>query len=116
MAVNIKRIYTPASGEDGFRVLVDRLWPRGVSKEEAKLDLWLKEIAPSNELREWFGHDPAKWAEFEKRYIIELNENPETVDQLREILKKNKRVTLLYGARDETHNEAVVLQKYIHKS
>jgi uncharacterized protein YeaO (DUF488 family) len=115
MAVNLKRIYNPASADDGFRVLVDRLWPRGVSKEEAKLDLWLKEIAPSNELREWFGHDPAKWSEFEKRYEKELDENTEAVAQFREILKQHKTVTILYGARDQEHNEAVVLKNYLEK-
>lgn len=108
----IKRIYEPAETSDGYRVLVDRLWPRGVSKERADLDEWAKDIAPSTELRQWFGHDPAKFSEFIKRYDDELQRNPETASYISD-WKKQQTVTLLYGARDEAHNEAVVLKSYI---
>lgn len=102
-----KRIYEPASAEDGVRILVDRLWPRGVSKDEAKLDEWDKEIAPTTELRTWFGHDPAKFDEFRVRYLAELHANP-GLETLRE-RGQDAHVTLLYSAHDEQHNQAVVL-------
>ena len=108
--VRIKRAYEPATDDDGYRVLVDRLWARGVSKEKAHLDAWVKDIAPSTELRRWFGHDPARWDEFEHRYRAELDE-PER-HQLVEALAERATqgpVTLIYGARDTAHNEAVVL-------
>jgi uncharacterized protein YeaO (DUF488 family) len=111
MAIEIKRIYQSYSEEDGFRILVDRLWPRGVSKQKAHLDL-LKEIGPSDELRKWFNHDPAKYAGFKRRYIKELGSNP-AVDELRDIIKKHSKVTLLYSAHDEQHNQAVVLKNYL---
>ena len=114
MKILLKRIYEPAKRTDGARVLVDRLWPRGISKERAKLDLWLKDIAPSTELRKWFNHDPKKWSEFQKRYKQELRSNPEPVKQLKALAKK-KTTTLLYGARDEEHNEAIVIQKFLTK-
>lgn len=107
--IKLKRIYEPYSESDGYRILVDRLWPRGVSKEKAHLDLWLKEIAPSTELRKWFGHDPKKWEEFGKRYKKELKDKIELIQQLKDLEKKHKQVTLLYGARDTEDNEAVVL-------
>ena len=106
--MKIKRVYEKPEKEDGFRILVDRLWPRGLTKEKAGIDLWLKEIAPSTELRKWFGHDPEKWEEFKKRYLLELKENEEPMDRLRKQMKKEN-VTLVYAARDETHNEALVL-------
>lgn len=109
----IKRVYEGAGEEDGFRVLVDRLWPRGLSKEKARVDLWFKDTAPSNELRKWFGHDPAKWDEFKKRYLAELRDNGGAVEELRHALRGKKKVTLLYGARDEEHNEAVVLRDFL---
>jgi len=112
MDIQIKRAYMDASDKDGTRVLVDRLWPRGISKDRARLDLWLKEIAPSTELREWFGHDPAKWEEFQQRYTQELEGNPEAVKRLLALAHKG-RLTLVYGARDEQHNEAVVLKQYL---
>jgi uncharacterized protein YeaO (DUF488 family) len=112
MNPRIKRVYEPSAKEDGKRILVDRLWPRGLSKVKADVDLWLKEIAPSTELRKWFGHDPGKWAEFRKRYWVELEENDEQVVLLKEEIKKGV-VTLLYGARDEEHNEAVVLLEFL---
>ena len=108
----VKRIYEPPAPDDGQRVLVDRIWPRGVSKEEAALALWLKEIAPSDELRKWFGHQAARWAEFQKRYRAELDGNGEAVAQLRGLLRHGK-VTLLYGAHDEAHNNAVALAGYL---
>ncbi|TAK46642.1 MAG: DUF488 domain-containing protein [Xanthobacteraceae bacterium] len=114
MAANlhIKRIYEPASRDDGARILVDRIWPRGVSKNAADLTLWLKEIAPSTALRVWFHHDPSQWAEFRRRYRKELDANPGAVMLLRGHLKEG-RVTLLYAARDEAHNHARVLADYI---
>ncbi|MHA6688581.1 DUF488 domain-containing protein [Mesorhizobium sp. A556] len=110
--VAIKRVYEPPAEDDGQRVLVDRLWPRGLSKEKLDLALWLKEIAPSTELRKWFDHDPAKWAEFQKRFRVELDDNAEAVKELRALIAKGK-VTLLYGAHDEEHNNAVVLAAYL---
>ena len=107
--VQIKRIYEPYDSSDGFRVLVDRLWPRGVSKEKAHADLWLKEIAPSNELRIWFGHEPAKWKDFEKKYRKELEGKKELMNRMKHLEKEHKKVTLLYGAKDTKHNNAVVL-------
>lgn len=111
MSLKVKRIYEPVSKEDGFRILVDRLWPRGMTKEKAGIDLWLKDIAPSTELRKWFDHDPAKWNEFRKKYSKELKENHEMTDTLKEYLKKGN-VSLLYAAKDEAHNEAAVLKEY----
>ena len=108
----LKRAYQPAAPEDGQRVLVDRLWPRGVSKEKAAIDLWLKEIAPTTALRQWFGHDPALWEEFQRRYRAELDANGEVVGQLRDVIRKG-RTTLVYGAKDEAHNDAVVLADYM---
>ena len=113
--VRIKRVYETPSRDDGFRVLVDRLWPRGLKKEEAKVDLWLKEIAPSNELRKWFSHDPSKWEEFRKRYREELKRNRETLERLIEIIKEKKKVTLLYSARSPKYNNAVVLLEVVEE-
>ena len=113
MRIAIKRIYEEPVPGDGARILVDRLWPRGVSKERAKLDLWLKDIAPSTELREWFGHDPKKWIGFQKKYKIELANNEEAVAALKKIVRQNKTVTLLYAAKDEEHNEAVVINNLL---
>ena len=111
MAIKLKRVYEKPERADGVRILVDRLWPRGLTKEKAAVDLWLKNIAPSTELRKWFGHDPEKWKEFQKKYRRELKENKEAVDTLKEYLKKGN-VTLLYAAKDEAHNEAQVLKAY----
>ena len=108
MDLKIKRVYEKPSKEDGFRILVDRLWPRGLTKEKASVDLWLKEIAPSTALRKWFGHDPDKWIEFRKRYLLELDQNKKQVILLNEHLKSGT-VTLVYGTKDQEHNEAVVL-------
>jgi uncharacterized protein YeaO (DUF488 family) len=112
MNIQLKRIYEAGSKDDGYRILVDRLWPRGFTKEKAALDLWLKEIAPSNELRKWFGHDPDKWKEFQKKYRQELKQNKEAVDILNDYIQKGK-VTLLYAAKDEEHNEAQVIKNFI---
>jgi len=113
MRIAIKRVYEEPVPSDGARILVDRLWPRGVSKERAKLDLWLKDIAPSTGLREWFGHDPKKWIGFQKKYKIELANNEEAVAALKKIVRQNKTVTLLYAAKDEEHNEAVVINNLL---
>ncbi len=110
--VLIKRIYEPAEKSDGFRILIDRLWPRGVKKEEAKIDVWLKEIAPSSELRKWFKHDPKKWNAFIKKYKDELQESP-ALEELRGLIKKHKTITLLYAAHDMQHNNALVLKDFI---
>jgi uncharacterized protein YeaO (DUF488 family) len=112
--LKIKRVYEKASEQDGQRILVDRLWPRGLTKEKAAVDLWLKEIAPSTELRKWFGHDPAKWNEFQRKYHQELKKNDEQVLVLKEKLKMGV-VTLVYGAKDELHNEALVLKEWLCK-
>jgi uncharacterized protein YeaO (DUF488 family) len=106
--LRIKRVYAEPSREDGKRILVDRLWPRGLTKEKARVDLWPKEVAPSNELRKWFGHDPKRWPEFKQRYIDELKTQGEALGLLRKEASHGT-TTLLYGARDEEHNEAVVL-------
>ncbi len=112
MNIQLKRAYEPPEASDGARVLVDRLWPRGISKEAAHLDLWLREIAPSTELRRWFGHDPERWEEFRRRYRKELADQPDLVEQLRALAKKGT-LTLVYGAKDEEHNDAVVLQQLL---
>ena len=106
----IKRIYEPAGKKDGCRILVDRLWPRGLKKEAARVDEWMKEIAPSNALRKWFGHKPERWAEFQKRYRGELVKKKELLQTLRAMERKHGTVTLLFGAKDEEHNQAVVLR------
>ncbi|MES1954194.1 DUF488 domain-containing protein [Salinisphaera hydrothermalis] len=113
MRIRLKRVYEEAADEDGYRALVDRIWPRGVAKDKAKLDAWLKELAPSNELRRWFGHDRERWAEFSAAYRAELDE---TDGQLLEALREHARhegLTLLFAARDTEHNNAVVLADYL---
>lgn len=112
MVIKLKRAYELPDEGDGFRVLVDRLWPRGVSKDTARINLWLKEIAPSVALREWFGHDPTKWATFRDQYYRELDNNLEAVEQLRKRVLQGK-VTLVYGAKDQEHNNAVALKEYL---
>lgn len=112
MAIKLKRAYEAAGPGDGFRILVDRLWPRGVSKSSARIDLWLREIAPSAELRKWFDHDPAKWTAFRDRYFQELDDHPEALDELKAHLRHGT-VTLVYGARDQEHNDAVALKEYL---
>jgi len=113
--LRIKRIYTAPDEHDGYRVLVDRLWPRGVAKEKAAIDIWLKDVAPSAELRTWFGHDPARFSEFKERYETELTANP-ALSELKSILQQHPAVTLLYSAKDEAHNQAVVLRDFLERS
>lgn len=111
-SLQIKRVYEPPQDADGFRVLIDRLWPRGVKKETAGIDLWSKGVSPSTELRKWFNHLPSKWVEFRKKYELELEES-DAIDELIAAIRKHKRVTLLYSARDETHNNAQVLLQFL---
>lgn len=110
--LRLKRAYEPASPEDGYRILIDRLWPRGISKEKAALDDWMKEVAPSADLRKWFGHDPGRWNEFRRRYRMELRQHGEELDRICH-LANSRRVTLVYSAHDEQHNDAVVLQNVL---
>ena len=108
LAVRIKRVYEPPAADDGTRVLVDRLWPRGLAKDKAKIDHWLREVAPSDELRRWFGHDPARWQEFCQRYQAELAAHPEPLDALAALCRAGP-TTLLFAARDAEHNNATAL-------
>jgi uncharacterized protein YeaO (DUF488 family) len=110
MSIKIKRIYDEPVKTDGYRILVDRLWPRGLTKEKAKIDLWLKEIAPSNELRQWYSHDPNKWQEFKNRYYKELKNKKDLIDTIRQ---KKGIVTLLFGSKEEKLNNAVALKEYL---
>lgn len=111
--LKIKRIYDLAAANDGYRVLVDRLWPRGISKEKAHVDLWLREIAPSDELRKWFGHDPKRWAAFASKYRKELRSNRDAVREMKKLSREHRRLTLLYGARDTEHNQAAALRQFL---
>ena len=113
--IKIKRIYDPPASDDGFRILVDRLWPRGMSKEKAKVDLWLKDIAPSDDLRKWFSHDPEKFDAFKTKCKKELESNMALLHKIKQIEKEKKIVTLLYAARDEKHNDAVALSAILEK-
>ncbi len=109
----LKRAYESPSRNDGYRVLVDRLWPRGVAKVKAGIDLWLKDVAPSTGLRQWFAHDPEKWAEFKKRYRAELKDNPAWIEL--QSLARRKDLTLVYAARDQLHNDAVALKQFLER-
>ncbi|MBO0450546.1 DUF488 domain-containing protein [Enterococcus sp. MJM12] len=115
--ITTKRIYADYEKKDGFRVLVDRVWPRGIKKVDAHLDEWLKEIAPSTELRKWFGHKPENFPVFKEKYIAELQTEPakSALAQLTTIVQRKEKVTLLYGAKDEVHNQAVVLAEYLNR-
>ena len=113
--IAIKRAYEPPADDDGRRVLVDRLWPRGVAKHDARLTLWLKEVAPSSALRRWFSHDPTRWSEFVRRYRAELERNGEAVARLRGMAAEGK-LTLVYGARDPVHNQAAALKDYLSEA
>ncbi len=113
--IRIKRAYEKPAKEDGDRILVDRLWPRGIKKETAKIDFWPKELAPSNELRQWYGHDPDKWAEFKARYFAELNAQPALVEELRKHVRKGT-VTFIYSSKEERLNNAAALKEYIGAS
>ena len=110
--INIKRIYDKPSADDGIRIFVDKIWPRGMTKEKAKIDLWLKKIAPSDVLRKWFAHDPKKWEAFKKKYFKELKDEPESVNLIAHKARRY-RVTLLYGAKEIAHNNAVALKEYL---
>ncbi|MGE5621107.1 MAG: DUF488 domain-containing protein [archaeon] len=113
--IKLKRVYEEYDKQDGFRVLVDRLWPRGISKDSARIDLWLKEAAPSSDLRKYFCHDPEKWEDFKKLYRAELSGKKELLDELKKAEKENSNLTLLYGAKDTEHNQAVVLADVLKK-
>jgi uncharacterized protein YeaO (DUF488 family) len=114
MSIRIKRVYDPPDPADGVRVLVDRLWPRGLAKAKAQVDLWLKDVAPSDELRHWFNHDPRKWREFRSHYFRELKQHGDDLSALKKQAGR-KRLTLLYAARDEAHNNAVALKDFLEK-
>jgi uncharacterized protein YeaO (DUF488 family) len=114
ITIKTKRIYEELTKGDGFRILVDRLWPRGMRKERAQVDVWYKDIAPSNALRKWFGHDPARWNEFRRRYFEELNDKEEDIEAIM-AKRPGKTVTLLYGAKDEQYNNAVALKEFIEQ-
>jgi uncharacterized protein YeaO (DUF488 family) len=114
MTIKLKRVYEEPAKADGTRILVDRLWPRGLTKEKAHVDLWLKEVAPSTALRKWFAHDPAKWSEFKTRYRAELKQNPEQLALLKKAAAKGP-ATILYGAKDQEHNEAIVLHELLNR-
>lgn len=114
MGIHLKRAYDPPSPHDGTRILVDRIWPRGVTKERAALDLWAKELAPSSALRKWFGHNPRRWEEFQRRYHAELEQHKVELDDLRE-QAATQTVTLVFGAKDRAHNQAVVLKQLLEK-
>ena len=113
--IQLKRVYEKKEKSDGFRILVDRLWPRGLSKEKVKVDLWLKDVAPRNELRLWFGHDSTKWDAFQKRYEKELKINKEAFDTLKEKVEQKKMVTLVFSASDIKHNNAIVLRNLLSR-
>lgn len=112
MTVALKRVYEPVSDDDGLRVLVDRLWPRGISKTDPRVGLWLKDVAPSSDLRKWFDHDPDKWDAFKARYFRELDAQPDAVQRLTDLIGQ-QRVTLVYGSRNTTINQAVALKQYL---
>jgi len=113
--IRVRRAYSPPAADEGLRFLVDRLWPRGIKKQDLQIDGWLREAAPSAELRRWFGHDPDRWKEFQDRYFSELDTRPEALEPIREASRLGN-VTLLYGARDTEHNNAVALRAYLEKS
>ena len=115
MNIKIKRVYEHPEQDDGMRILVDRLWPRGLTKKKASLDLWLKDIAPSTELRKWFAHDPDKWKRFRGRYQTEIRNNHDLIKVLKQKAREGT-ITLIYGARDQKHNEALVLKQFLEKS
>jgi uncharacterized protein YeaO (DUF488 family) len=114
MTIAVKRAYEPPAKDDGRRILVDRVWPRGISRDDLRIEAWLKDLAPSTGLRKWFGHDPEKWAEFKERYAAELEHQPEAVRQLRELARAG-RITLVFGARDVRHNNAEALKEYLER-
>ncbi len=114
MTIDLKRVYDPPANSDGRRILVDRIWPRGITKADLQIDAWLKDLAPSTELRKWFGHDPAKWDEFRKRYAGELEQRSEALEELVEKARAG-RVTLVFSAKDTEHNNAVALKEHLER-
>jgi len=114
--LSVKRVYEAPGAKDGFRILVDRLWPRGLRKQRARIDLWLREVAPSNELRKWFAHEPQKWAEFQKRYAEELRAKEELLSRIRDAVEEHGTVTLLFAASDTKRNNAVALREHLRKA
>lgn len=114
MDIDIKRAYAESGRDDGFRILVDRLWPRGINKDLAEIGLWPKETAPSTELRKWFNHDPEKWEEFKKRYLLEIKRHPEEIGQIKEYLRKGK-VTFVYSSKETRYNNAVALKEFFER-
>ncbi|MEO5966951.1 MAG: DUF488 family protein [Ferruginibacter sp.] len=112
MAIKLKRAYDPSEASDGFRILVDRIWPRGIKKDKLHLDLWLKEIAPSTELRKWFNHEAEKWDSFIKKYELEIKDS-EALKQLKKLIKVHKMVTLIYSAKNEENNQAVAIKSFL---
>ncbi len=111
--IKVKRVYLKPSRSDGFRILVDRVWPRGLTKKRAGIDHWVRDVAPTTRLRKWFGHDPVRWVEFKRRYQTELKTNRRALKELRQLLREHARVTLVFGARDEKHNNAVALRAHL---
>lgn len=116
MDVRLKRAQVAPARNDGYRVLVDRIWPRGIPRDDLRADLWMKDVAPSEELRRWFDHEVEKWPEFRRRYLEELREKGDALDELVERLRRGRRVTLVFGARDTNHNNAVVLKEYLQRA
>jgi uncharacterized protein YeaO (DUF488 family) len=115
MSIDLKRVYDPPAGSVGHRILVDRIWPRGITKANLRIDAWLKDLAPSTDLRKWFGHDPAKWQEFKQRYARELEQRPEALEELVEKAAAPGHVTLVFGAKDIEHNNAVALKEHLER-
>lgn len=111
MSIAIKRVYEPAAPSDGFRILIDRIWPRGLTKDQTHIDLWLKDLAPSTALRKWFNHDPSKWEEFRTKYLSEIESHPDEIALVRKHIKQGL-VTLVYAAKDTEHSNAAVLKEY----
>lgn len=116
LLIKLKRVYEPPAAEDGYRILIDRLWPRGMSKEKANLSLWLKDIAPREELRQWFSHNPERWIEFKEKYCAELSEKKDLIKQIKELEKEHQILTLIYSSRDLMHNNAIVLKNELERS
>ena len=115
MAIKLKRVYLKPGRSDGYRILVDRLWPRGLSKQKAQVDHWLRDAAPSTALRKWYGHEPARWAEFQRRYRAELKAEGDAVKELKALLKQHRTVTLLFSSREERLNNAAALKAYLRR-
>jgi uncharacterized protein YeaO (DUF488 family) len=113
--IKIKRVYDPPSKQDGYRILIDRLWPRGLTKERANIDLWLKEVAPSNDLRKWYSHDAEKWEEFKKRYEKELKNKQDLLTKIKQLEKEKGKITLLYSTKETEYNNAVALDIFLKK-